>query len=136
MSEQARQKVAINRQRKAMIKGIDLLFEAAIITKDQYNLFKVKIEAIHAKTRTEYRERFGISEKRSGRPKKKTESSGICKKNGCHLPAARGQVYCSREHAPCGYYSYPAGRPHRTVVKIAEVITVDFTVKPKKGFAS
>jgi hypothetical protein len=40
-----------------------------------------------------------------------------CKKWGCERPAARGQVYCSRDHAPygrLGQFEYDKPPPHPT----------------------
>lgn len=39
---------------------------------------------------------------RKGRPRK--EKNPSCKKPGCDRPAAKGQAYCCREHAPYGHY--------------------------------
>lgn len=115
MNERTRISVKINRQFKELLKSADLLLHHSLITKEDFDRITQGVYIIRDDLKKEYRTLFNIGSKPSGRPKTKAAPTGVCKKPGCNQPSSPGQVYCSKDHAPYGFYSREFTRTHKVI---------------------
>jgi hypothetical protein len=96
-----RERVDLYRRYKRMLSAIDLLNENQVVLSLEAEILKQVANRVYDGLKAERKKHS----RPPGRPKSTPKPLvRECRKPGCSLPPAPGQVYCSREHAPFGFF--------------------------------
>lgn len=100
----SRSRSAIYHEYRRLQKALVQLFESGVISEADLKDQRGRVDALYRSKKLEREQQKPVGMRSAGRPRMGVTERGACKRRGCGRSCAPGFLYCSREHAPLGFY--------------------------------
>lgn len=102
--EYERKRARIYRQRKSLLKSVDLLAKKGQIEGEEIDSFRKKLKECFRELVESAKQLRAYEVRKRGRPWPSRSAIAPCGRAGCEKLCQPGKDYCSAEHAPLAFY--------------------------------